>query len=50
MAPTPKETKQQVRDYMQRRQQVRTPIPSRDEIRRQIGWNFVQPCSSICSR
>lgn len=38
MAPTPKATPQQVRDYMQQRLKVKAPIPSQDEIRRQLGW------------
>jgi hypothetical protein len=42
MDPTAKPTKEQVREYMERRQVAHTPPPSRDEIRRQLGWDLVQ--------
>jgi hypothetical protein len=41
MDPTSKPTKQQVREYMERRQAAHTPPPSRDEIRRQLGWDLI---------
>jgi hypothetical protein len=41
MDPTAKPTKQQVREYMERRQAEHTPPPSRDEIRRQLGWDLI---------
>lgn len=37
-----KPNKQQIRDYMAQRQQQRTPPPSIDEIRRQLGWGLLQ--------
>lgn len=30
-------TKEQVRKWMQQRQQTRAPLPSQDEIKRQLG-------------
>jgi hypothetical protein len=37
-----KPTKEQVREYMERRQAEHTPPPSRDEIRRQLGWDLIR--------
>jgi hypothetical protein len=42
MDPTCKPTKEQVREYMERRQAAHTPPPSRDEIRRQLGWDLIE--------
>jgi hypothetical protein len=33
-------TKQAVHDWMMQRQQVKTPPPSPEEIRRQLGWHL----------
>jgi hypothetical protein len=41
MDPTSKPTKEQVREFMERRAVAHTPPPSRDEIRRQLGWDLV---------
>ncbi len=38
---TAKPTKEQVREFMARRVAAHTPPPSRDEIRRQLGWNLI---------
>jgi hypothetical protein len=42
MDPTAKPTKEAVREYMERRQAAHTPPPSRDEIRRQLGWDLIE--------
>ena len=42
MDPTARPTKEQVREYMERRQVAHKPPPSRDEIRRQLGWDLVE--------
>lgn len=41
MDPTSKPTKEQVREYMEQRQVAHKPPPSRDEIRRQLGWDLI---------
>lgn len=33
-------TKEQVREYMQRRQAEHRPLPDLKEIRRQLGWDL----------
>lgn len=33
--------KRLVRDYMERRQQSRTPPPSPEAIRRELGWDLI---------
>ena len=38
MVKTAKPTKELVREYMGRRQAAHKPPPSREEIRRQLGW------------
>lgn len=35
-------TKEQIRAYLQSRQESKTPVPSQEEIRRQLGWNLMQ--------
>jgi hypothetical protein len=40
MVKTVKPTKEQVREYMGRRQAEHKPPPSREEIRRQLGWEL----------
>lgn len=41
MIMTTKPTKEQVREYMERRQAQHLPPPSRQEIRRQLGWDLI---------
>lgn len=41
MDPTAKPTKEAVREFMERRVVEHKPPPSRDEIRRQLGWNLI---------
>ena len=41
MPPVSRPTQQQVRDYMTQRQRDKTPPPSPDEIRRQLGWGLM---------
>ena len=41
MITTMKPTKEQVRAYMERRQAQHQPPPSRQEIRRQLGWEQI---------
>jgi hypothetical protein len=35
-------TQQQVREYLARRLQERTPPPAPEEIRRQLGWELIE--------
>ncbi|MES2257160.1 MAG: hypothetical protein V4724_01510 [Pseudomonadota bacterium] len=35
-------TKEQVRQYLEQRQSARTPPPSIEEIRRQLGWTLMR--------
>jgi hypothetical protein len=42
MVETVKPTKEQVREYMERRQAQHQPPPSREEIRRQLGWDLIK--------
>jgi hypothetical protein len=42
MVNTGKPTKEQVRDYMERRQVEHKPPPTREEIRRQLGWDLIE--------
>jgi hypothetical protein len=42
MVKTVQPTKEQVRDYMERRQAAHAPPPSREEIRRQLGWDLIE--------
>jgi hypothetical protein len=35
-----KPTKEQVRDYMQHREQDHTPPPTPEQIRRELGWGM----------
>jgi hypothetical protein len=42
MVKTVKPTKEQVREYMERRQAEHRPPPSREEIRRQLGWELIE--------
>lgn len=41
MAEYRRPTKQQVREYMERRTLREDPPPSADEIRRQLGWGLI---------
>lgn len=36
-------SKQQIRDWMQQRQQEHKPPPTPEEIRRQLGWEMIAP-------
>lgn len=40
MTQTNKPSNQQVRDYMAQRREDRTPPPSQEEVRRQLGWRL----------
>lgn len=33
-------TKQLVREYIQNRQKTKQPLPTQEEIRRQLGWGL----------
>jgi hypothetical protein len=35
-------TKQEVRDYMHKRQTSREPPPSMKDVRRQLGWELIE--------
>lgn len=35
-------SKEVVRHWMQERTKERQPLPSREEIRRQLGWNLIE--------
>lgn len=41
MTQTSKPSQQQEREWMQKRQAERTPPPSPEQIRRQLGWDLV---------
>jgi hypothetical protein len=47
MPQTSKPSNQQVRDWLQERQAQRTPPPSLEEIRRQLGWELVQAAREL---
>jgi hypothetical protein len=42
MSDSKQPTKEQVRDYMVRRQQARKPPPDPREVRRQLGWDLTE--------
>ncbi|MDB5840179.1 MAG: hypothetical protein JWQ23_2131 [Herminiimonas sp.] len=42
MSMTDKPSKEQVRDYMLRRQGEHRPPPDQVEIRRQLGWDLIE--------
>jgi hypothetical protein len=42
MTQTSKPSNQQVRSWMQQRQADKSPPPSPEEIRRQLGWGLVE--------
>lgn len=42
MTQTTKPSNQQVRSWMQQRQVDRTPPPSPDQVRRELGWQMVE--------
>lgn len=42
MVNTVKPTKEQVREYMERRQEQHQPPPTQEEIRRQLGWDLIE--------
>ena len=42
MTQTTKPSNQQVRSWMQQRQADRTPPPSPDQIRMELGWRMVE--------
>jgi hypothetical protein len=50
MVKTVQPTKEQVRDYMARRQAEHKPPPTREEIRRQLGWDLSAPERHECQR
>lgn len=39
-------SKEAVRIYMQQRQKEKTPVPTIEEIRRQLGFGLIQPPKS----
>lgn len=41
MSDTTKPSKESVREYMERRTHSVEPPPSKEEIRRQIGWDLI---------
>lgn len=43
MTQTTKPTHQQVRQYGQRRREAKTPPPTPEQIRRELGWQLVRP-------
>lgn len=43
MTQTTKPKKEQVRSFMAARQQQRTPPPSPERIREELGWNLIIP-------
>lgn len=42
MKPQEKPSHQQTRDYMAKRRQEKTPPPSSEQIRRELGWHMLQ--------
>lgn len=45
-----KPSHQQVRDWMQQRQELRTPPPSPEEVRRELGWVLIQAEQELIRR
>lgn len=45
-----KSSNQQVRDWMQERQVLRTPPPSPEEVRRELGWVLIQAEQELIRR
>jgi hypothetical protein len=43
-------TPAQVREWMQQRQAERTPLPTPDQIRQQLGWHLLSNKSADCAR
>ncbi|MDB5853271.1 MAG: hypothetical protein JWR22_1312 [Herminiimonas sp.] len=43
-------TKQEVRDYMEKRQESRQPPPSRKDILRQLGWELIEQSRKEAAR
>jgi hypothetical protein len=50
MVKTVQPTKEQVRDYMERRQAEHKPPPTREEIRRRLGWDLIELERHECRR
>lgn len=53
MAQTTHPSKELVRTWMQQRQAGRQPLPTPDEVRRQLGWELVEAeraASAPCER
>lgn len=47
MTQTSKPSNQQVREWMQRRQVDRTPPPTPEQIRRELGWGLVEAEAAV---
>jgi hypothetical protein len=47
---TSKPTNEQVRNWMQQRQAVRTPPPVPEQIRRELGWQLIEAEREITNR
>jgi hypothetical protein len=43
-------TKQQVRQYLEQRIESRTPPPSMEEIRRNLGWGLIEMARQSTAR
>ena len=43
-------TNEEVRSWMQKRQADKSPPPSPDEIRRQLGWELVEAALEMTNR
>lgn len=53
MASTTHPSKEQVRQWMSERQEQRTPPPSPQEVKRQLGWGLLyemDPLAQECQR
>lgn len=50
MPQTSKPSHQQVREWMQQRQMLRTPPPSPEEVRRELGWVLIQAEQELIRR
>lgn len=50
MTQTSKPSNQQVRNWMHQRQADRSPPPSLEEVRRQLGWGLVEAQRGMTNR
>lgn len=50
LTPVTHPTRQQVRDWMQQRQVERTPPPTPEQIRTQLGWGLLTNKNADCAR